>query len=179
MAKPKVTLKLDPALERAVKNGVIDANTGKDLGDKVVEAMKESIARGVSPVKGEGRFIAYAAQRSSGGSGESSFNKSKYPYSVMSKYPFKKLRPVNLYLGGGFIESITSRAKKNIIEIGHINFPKGIRDLFEAHNEGLNKNVPQRKYLPNKQGDEFVVSIMRLIKDIVSERIKNIIKGSR
>ncbi len=102
-----------------------------------------------------------------------------YPYSAMKKYPDKKVKPVNLYLDGSFLDTLTHAPRPNGIEFGHL-FPDAkTKDLFEAHNEGLNKYVPQRKYLPNKKGELFIVSIMRAIRNVYSQRIKSIINSNR
>lgn len=174
MAKAKVTLEFNSKLEESIKSGIIDQATGNTLGQTLVKLEGEFLDKGISPVKGEGRFEAYAAQRVSGKP-----KRSLYPYSVQNKFPSKQLRPVNLSLNGKFRSNITFRVTKDGIEFGHINMDDKTKELFEAHNEGKNKNVPQRKYLPNKRGEEFVVTIMNEIKDIVSKRIKNIIKGNR
>ena len=168
------------------------------VGLQVVMAMRAAIAVGLSPVREVGRFVAYKAQRASSDvkafattqgkdaqgyyrklSRKTAKSSQYYPNSVKNKYPDKQLRPVNLYLDGSFLETISYQAADGIIEIGHIDPDQKTRQLFEAHNEGLNPNVPKRKYLPNKRGDEFIVTIMRMIKSVYQERIKQILKRSK
>jgi hypothetical protein len=47
--------------------------------------------------------------------------------------------------------------------------------MFEAHNEGMHPDVPQRKVLPTGT-DTFVESIIRGIKEIFRERLAQEIK---
>ena len=165
------------------------------VASSTVDEMKRFIAAGESPVKGIGRFTPYKASRVS--SEIKTFAKTVrsdqgnyyrkiakvalskynfYPNSVRNKYPSKTITPVNLYLSGEFLNSLTHRALKAGSEIGHIKANARTRNLFETHNEGLNKNVPQRRYLPTKRGEKFVVSIMRLIKNLYAANIKAILK---
>lgn len=188
MSKTNVKVKLDGL--KIIKK--LDHNF---IAGEVVGEMKNFITTGVSPVKGVGRFTPYKATRAS--NEVKQFSKTQqssrggyyrrlakvalskynfYPNSVRNKYPSKTITPVNLYLSGEFLNSLTHRALKTGSEIGHINPSARTRNLFEAHNEGLNKNVPQRRYLPVKRGEKFVVSIMRLIKDLYAANIKAILK---
>ena len=149
MAKVKVNF------ESAKNPNWFDDKSSKVIGDATVDAMKKSIAQGLSPVRGVGRFARYS---------------DKYPESVRDKYPNKNKRPVNLYLNGWYLGYLTSWVNKIDKYIG-IGFsgkdgvkqpvPTKVRQYFEAHNEGLNKNVPQRKHLPNAEGDNFTVSVER------------------
>lgn len=195
MAKISVKLKLDPRLKSA--KTMFDKRFQERVGLQTVLMMREMIAIGLSPVKGFGRFVAYSAQRKANDvktfaatqaknkqgfyrklSSKTAKSSSLYPNSVRSKYPGKQTRPVNLSLEGSFVETINFDASDGKVEVGHIDASQRTRNLFEAHNEGLNTKmqVPQRKYLPNKRGDDFVVSIMRMIKDLYQQRIKQIIK---
>lgn len=190
MAKPRVTLKFD-MLKRLIAGDYFGSGDQRLLGETVRDMSLESISKGLSPVRGVGRFVSYRAQTASAKQpkrppklrnsraprGLSRF----YPYSVLSKFPHKTIRPVNLKLSGEFLETLTFRGTKNGIEFGHLEFSGRTKDLFEAHNEGMNSknNVPQRKYLPNKPGEDFIVSIMRAIKDIYARKIKSIINSNR
>lgn len=192
--KVKVKLKLDPAL---TSPSLFGKRFQDRVGLQVVMAMREAIAIGLSPVKGVGRFVAYAAQRKANDVKSFAATQSKnkqgyyrklasktakssglYPNSVKGKFPGKQARPVNLSLNGSFLDTISFRSSDGVVEIGHIEPDQQTKNLFEAHNEGLNtKNqVPKRKYLPNKRGDEFLVGIMRTIKSLYQERIKQILK---
>lgn len=156
----------------------LTANDALNIGDATVVAMKDSISKGLSPVLGVGRFERYSEQK--GGS---------YPASVRGRFPGKKTRPVNLYLNGYYLSFLTwwfSRKKKHI-GIGFsgkradkTSVPKFVMDLFEAHNEGMNRNVPQRRHLPSKQGEEFTKTIQaeykREFNSVIRRHIKKINK---
>lgn len=179
MAKNKVTLKLDPKIDPKF---MFNKQFMDRVGFKVVVKMREFIAKGLSPVKGVGRFEAYAAQRKSEKTTQNingrrtTVNKKRYPFTVKHKFPSKQTRPVNLSLNDSFLNTISHDASKAQVEIGHIDIDQHTMDLFKAHNEGLNKNVPKRKYLPNKRGEDFVATIKSMIKSIFSSRIKSVLK---
>jgi hypothetical protein len=152
MAKVKVSTDFKQAKDLAKKLTYKDAQT---IGDAVTDEMKRMIAKGISPVKGVGRFKAYAAQRSEA--------KTNYPVGLP-----KKTRPVNLFLFGGYLEFIRwwLPSSKSYVGIGFSGetgkktaIPKKIRDMFETHNEGSQPEVPRRKHLPNEQGDQFARSV--------------------
>lgn len=170
MAKHKVKLKFDGSI-KVLKTNLVDNKTQNTLGEAVIEMMKDAMSKGLSPVKGFGRFIGYSSQRNN--------NKSSYPFNVKHKYPSKKVRPVNLKLSGDLYDSIGFKGIKQGVEIGHINMTSEIKEKFEKHNEGSDILVPQRKYLPNKRGETFIVTIMQMIKYIYTERIKFIINNNR
>lgn len=189
MAKLKVTLKLDKRLDPSL---LFNSKFHDRVGLQVVMKMRDFIARGISPVKGFGRFEAYAAQRNSATVREFSRTQSKdnrgyyrklakktkevsYPNSVKDKFPGKQMRPVNLYLDGTFLDTLGYKSNRYSVSVGHMDTSKKTKNLFEAHNEGLNKNVPMRRYLPNKKNEEFVATIMSMIKSIYSERIKYVL----
>jgi len=176
MAKTKVTLKWNGSLKTFADGTLVDANTAKTLGSTVISLMNEAIAKGLSPVADWGRFAKYAAQRNVTAKGKAGRSQRKrlYPFNI------KPLNPVNLKVTGAFLETIKyQRSAKNGIELGHLKPDDKTEALFEAHNEGLNKYVPQRKYLPNKKGELFIVSIMRAIRNVYSQRIKSIINSNR
>lgn len=167
MAKVKVNL------DSAKNPNWFDTKSAKDIGIATVSAMKKMIAQGISPVRGEGRFTRYSEQR--GGS---------YPESVRGRFPDKKTRPVNLKLNGWYLKHLTYWVSEKAQYIG-IGFsgkegvkqpvPQKVRDYFEAHNEGLNKNVPKRKHLPNKDGDQFAVSVEREYRKKFEQIVKSAI----
>lgn len=184
-----------PEIDRLIRSGA-GTRANKAVGSAVVSMMKEMIAQGLSPVKGFGRFEGYAAQRQANEVKRFAVTQAKgaqgfyrklskqtlkssrlYPNSVKKKYPDKQLRPINLKLSGDFLDTIRHDATNKKAIIGHIGVSKGSKvDLmFQSHNEGLNKHVPMRKYLPNGPGENFVVSIQRAIKDIYMKTLKSIL----
>lgn len=159
----KVTI----SLKKAVNLRSINKSAHGDIAKSVVDEMKRMILSGISPVKGVRRFVQYAAVRNK--------NQKDYPFSVKNKFPQKSKTPVNLTLSGQFLDTLSYKANDKGSTIGHIDPSRRTRDLFESHNDGLNKRVPQRKYLPNIRGEEYSVSIMRLIKKLYSDTIKKIL----
>lgn len=139
----------------------------KQAGDIVIGDMKHHIERGLSPVKGWGRFQGYKAQGAK--------NKKGYPYNVQDEYPDKKVRPVNLKLSGKMQSAIEARPhpKAPGFTIGIFN--KEELKKAETHNEGTNPNVPQRKFIPTAKGEEFTPTIMRTIKEVVRDIVAGII----
>lgn len=197
MAKTKVRLDLKGALGKIAKERIFDAKTEIQLGATTVSMMLDFISKGQSPVKGYGRYVGYAADRkaSSAKVGANQFTSPKvarkiansirgsskyYPNSVLTKFPGKKRRPVNLSLNGKFLSTIKHQRLRSAqgVEVGHINPDQFQKDLFATHNMGEHPHVPQRKYLPSP-GEEFVISIMRKIREIISLRIKDLIRKSK
>lgn len=136
---------------QSLKQNVIDRQTARDVGVGVTDKMKSLIEKGISPIKGNGRFPGYK-------------NPDKYPGDRKPK------RPVNLWLSGDFISSLD--AKEFPAKHGYVTeiFYKGDQDKKESgHREGVN-GQPKRPTIP--QGDEqFVVAIQRIITTIFKERI--------
>ncbi len=195
MAKVKVTLKFNGSLKAFEEGAVIPRGTQNSVGQAVINEMKRFIAIGLSPVKGVGRFVGYKATRASQEVKKSMVSRKTshglvraevkrvlnqsnfYPNTVKRKYPGKNTRPVNLLLSGDFLDTLDYEVNAKGVEIGHIQASSHTKNLIEAHNEGKNKNVPQRKYLPTGRGEEFADSIMALVKQIYVDRIRQLIKG--
>lgn len=179
MAKTKVKVEI-PVLEKLLDG--IDKRAAREIGSKVVKAMKKQfIAKGISPVAGIARFPAYAAQRKAS-------PPLRYPDSVQGDFPGKRRRPINLFLSGDFLKKLNWWHDKNVIGIGmsqsqgKFSMPdKLIVDMFETHNDGTQdgkKNqVPQRKFLPNKKGDEFKPKLQAMINDGIEKFVNKIIKS--
>ena len=198
MAKSKgkvtVTVNLTAMKNRLLTLAKIVDGPTKDLLGKFVDvSTKERVARGLSPVRGVGRFPAYAVQRktaqarhikkSLSGSRRKSINSkisnakdSLYPRTVKDKFPDKKDRPINLYLDGTFLSNIGYNWTKLGIEYGLQSDRKLMVDMFQTHNNGTHKDVPQRKFVPVNPKDKYVKAITLGIKEIYSDRIKDIIK---
>lgn len=138
----------------------LDLNEFKDIiGDYVlVDGIMSYINRGDSPVQGNSRFAGYAVDRK-----KSQYPNSLYPNSVKSKFPSKKRRPVNLQLSGSFMSRLDVRATSNkkIVKLGMFSMSTKQAKMFETHNEGKHKYVPQRKFLPTKKGEQFKTAIMQ------------------
>jgi hypothetical protein len=164
----KVTLKFNGPLGIFQRGNVVNSSTQTKLGTEVIKLMKDAMGAGLSPVKGFGRYAGYAVTRTG--------RKNAYPKNVQKQYPGKTVRPVNLKLTGDLWDAITHQKRKNGVSIGHHTPTVDIHKKFETHNVGVDPLVPQRKYLPD-EGEGFIVSIMREIKDIYLRRIKDIIRS--
>jgi hypothetical protein len=119
------------------------------IGNSMVEEMKAQIAKGISPIRGGGRFPAYKGAK----------DKKSYPYSVRKKYPGKRERPVNLYLSGDFLKSLkaTAVAAYNKVEI-FIGLTDPLSKKKEqGHREGANGQA-LRPIIP-ESGEDFSLSI--------------------
>lgn len=155
------TLQAVTDIKRLVTNQV-----AKELGATVRKEVLALVAVGKSPIKGKGRFRAYAAQRKGEG----------YPEipRIRRRFPGKKTRPVNLRLNGKYLKAILKTIK---IEggIAFAELDEFNKKLFESHNEGKRSDIPQRKVIPTGK-DTFVPIIIRAINKVYLKRIKRIIK---
>jgi hypothetical protein len=125
-----------------------------------VETHKEivkSIERGVSPVKGFGRFVKYSTA---------------YLDKIRSgTYRSKRIRPVNLKLTGELLKSLSVSITKNGLSISFDN------KLADIHNrEGAGKSKTVRRMLPTNKGEQFSRSITTRLKEVLDRVAKTIFK---
>lgn len=190
-------------LDAVVGEKIITNKFRKKLAERVIKDVKQSISIGKSPVKGQGRFVAYKADRATsslrknlktasiqrGGKkalrGElrreikrTASKKNLYPNSVKGEFPNKQRRPVNLELSGALIKAIRWKAIKCGVKIGLISANKKLKDIFIAHNEGANtaKKVPRRAILPTGAGEKFTAVIQKRIRSLFLARIRQVLK---
>lgn len=155
MARVKVTVNFD--LTRYLDQ-FMDSSTVERMGNAVVNRMKEIMASGQSPVRGYGRFVAYK-------------NPKRYPGKL------KTARPVNLKLTGEMYDGLSHRRKtETSILVGMVQGSDERKEIAGYHNAGASP-VPMRRFIPQR-GEEFVVSIMRLIRQIYRERMNDLIARS-
>jgi len=171
----KVKIKI-PTVDSMVKRKIATRKFRDKLGRLVLKEILSSIARGISPVRGHGRFKGYKVDRSTGKA-----KAQAYPNSVKDKFPSKRKRPVNLKLSGDLLKAMRFRRLVGGVEVGLINASKKLKAIFEGHNEGSNlkAKLPQRKILPTGPKDRFKVSIQRRIVNLYLARIRQIISRSR
>lgn len=153
--KVKVTLDFERDLPRLIQKGVND-----EVGRVVVEKVKEYVAAGVSPVKGEGKFEPYK-------------NPIRYPGDRKSRLP------VNLYLTGRMLAALKWWDSPRGLTIGFKDPSSTEHKIAETHNEGTQDNVPQRKFLPTAQGDEFTERITNAIRQVYAKFLSDIIRLSK
>jgi len=124
------------------------------LGNLVVGEMKSMISKGISPIRGEGRFPRYKFQGVPG----------KYPATVKKKFPTKKDRPVNLKLSGKMLKALVFKLKTGArmptLRIGY--FVKQAIVKESGHRDGVN-DQPMRATIPIDGKEEFAVRIQRVI----------------
>ena len=194
----KVKVKIKMPVINELKT-IFRGNGSKILGAALKIDIIEHMTKGLSPVKGWGRFQAYKAQakitnatnaaksltgdrRKAGRERVKTITeevkKKGYPYSVMDEHPDKKVRPVNLKLTGDMQRAIDYRPHNTGIGMTIGIFDQEELKKAETHNEGTNKNVPQRKFLPTAKGEEFTPTIMRTIKEVVRDIVGSIIEKS-
>jgi hypothetical protein len=175
LAKNKVNVKFNGILgklKRGDLSALLNDKTKDTVGNYTLKNIREFSAKGLSPVRGHGRFAAYAVQRLGGGSVN---DKNLYPNSVRGKFPSKGIRPINLRLDGSYISAFAFERIATGVRVGLFDASSLIKKMFEAHNEGMHPDVPQRKVLPTGT-DTFVESIIRGIKEIFRERLAQEIK---
>ena len=133
----------------------INRSDGLELGNIVVSEMKNLISKGISPIKGMGRFPGYK-------------NPDKYPGDLKSK------RPVNLKLSGQMLDSLSVKGTRKSADgteiiIGYNNSEANLKE--QGHREGV-KGQPKRPTIP-QGSEEIAVSIERKIIDY----IRNILRS--
>ncbi len=193
--KAKVKINIGTNFKNILKQ-LKDPKIQTAIGLKIKQAVIEITQSGLSPVKNQGRFERYASQRAakffnqiakhekSQGRKETakalrklavnSKNK-RYPYSVMKKYPNKSVTPVNLTLSGAMLDGMEVRPENGGVTLG---WTKGKHaDMAHGHHHGVQKiGLPVRKILPNRSGEEFIISVTRIIRGLYVEALDKILK---
>lgn len=181
----KKTYKVEFDLKRLSKlvnpRRVVTPKVAKDLVDGIKEESLKLVEVGKSPVKGKGRFKAYAAQRKKGKKKRKKPGLSGlYPETsdIRARYPGKKTRPVNLELRSDkpYLNSLFDYKKIS----GGVQFfePKDdfLQMLYTVHNEGARKDIPKRQVVPEDASQDYTASVRKIIKSIYNMRIRDIIK---
>lgn len=190
------------AFKRGLTRLLSDRRITQGLERVIRDAIKPMLKSGQSPVRGEGRFVAYAAQRKSKeikdkikkmkaqGAGRMALKKERdkikrleetlYPLSVRGKHPNKTVRPVNLWLSGEMQRHFRPRVeKKNDKPLWFVGLspsaPKKVKDRWEG-NQGGHPHIPPRLIIPSpKKGEGFVTSIQRAIKRVFADEVKRLL----
>lgn len=132
----------------------------EELGAVAVKEMRLSLERGISPVRGERRFAAYSKS---------------YTDAIKKGWleHEKKVRPVNLILSGRMLRSIEYKAQRGLLEVGI--WDAEMVELASYHQEGT-ANMPQRRFIPDTQGEYLTVTIDRALinklKEIINRSIR-------
>jgi hypothetical protein len=132
----------------------------QQLRMEMEKEIKSSIKRGVSPVKGFGRFVKYSQVY------RDAIKSKRY-----SKFA-KRVRPVNLKLSGELLKSLLVKITKPGISISFDN------KLADIHNrEGAGKSKTVRRILPTKPGEQFSRSITTRLKEVLDRVARNIFRN--
>lgn len=161
----------------------IDRATAMELGKALVDEMLDLISKGISTVEGTGRMPAYKAQaksnalRKAGNKAGAKAAKTGYPYSVKSKYPDKRDRPVNLKLSGAFLKDlwfqISSDKDGFFPEIGYGPNKGSLSWKKESgHAEGVN-GQPERPTIPENQS-KFAQRLKTIISSLYRKRVREL-----
>lgn len=148
---------------------IFDSKTSNAVGRELRKQTIAALSRGQSPVKGQKRLQRYK-------------DPDKYPGKRKSK------RPVNLKLSGNFYNSLGFKKKKDGVlfgitkKIGKLGKRAGpAKNYMHVHNAGfpIGKNGPRtrRAWLP-LQGEEYNISIIRELREIISLRLNELIRRS-
>lgn len=182
-------------LERELKKAGDDflnkiSNEDKtEVGEAVISEMKSLIKKGISPIADVGRFPAYKwagaantlraltknlpkGRRKAAREKLDALKRSKYPYNVQKEFPNKRERPVNLYLGGEFLDDLEPTPTRNGVSIGFSS--KLSQEKERGHREGAN-GQPERPIIPQGR-EQFSPSIYRRIVDIVQKIVQKKIR---
>lgn len=137
----------------------------RQLGDVVVDAMREDIEGGNSTIKGRGKFPAYRGE----------YRRRIQKYGRIGKFS-KKLRPVNLTLTGEFLKNLKVQVRK--VKQGYAPllgfFETREQKMEEGHRTGHNGQA-KRPIIPARN-EVFTVKIQRVYLDLISRAIAKIAK---
>lgn len=150
--KVKTTLKLKESVKK-VKDSI-----RRESFDELIEAIKNVIRKGISPVEGAGRFTRYS---------ESYRDAIKKGYEVVSDKQ-GKVSPVDMTLSGDMLRSLKSKPgdEGRVLE-----FEDEKADYH--NNQGAGKAKTIRRLLPTENGEKFsnVVQnkFVKAVKDLVKK----------
>ncbi len=155
-----VTTGLKKKLE-GIKDLLLPKSDAERIGEEIVKEMKSMISRGVSPIRGNGRFPAYKN------------GKDGYPSNVNKEtYPNKRRTPVNLFLSGDQMDDLKSWVIRAGIQIGYTH--KQAINKERGHREGTN-GQPQRPTIPvASQNEEFAVKIQNVYLKAIEKNLKKL-----
>lgn len=154
--KPKIKIDFRDASNEM---RIFKSEAKKEAAATLETEILASIRRGVSPVKGFGRFQQYSE------SYKTAIKKKRYPTK-------RRIRPVNLTLTGKMLKSFFIKVKRNSVLIGFDN------KLADIHNkEGAGKSKVVRRLLPTNEGEKFSRKILTELKITLNKVAREIFKG--
>jgi hypothetical protein len=151
----KITIKTDGI--KKISKELTSPRVNMKVGELIVEQMKQSIAAGLSPVRGLRRFASYK-------------DTEVYPGGV------KPNRPVNLFLSGEMLAALLPKLKGSRLYVGIQDAKQA--EIAKAHQTGT-KHMVARRFMPTADGEEFTVTITRAIRNLYAKILSDIIKRSK
>ena len=126
------------------------------IGNQII---KKNISKGLSPVKGKGRFQKY-----------SDSYKDKIKFDPVLKAVGKKVSPVNLRVSGQMLSTFFTKVIKDSLLIGFTD------PLSEIHDQkGAGASQVKRRMLPTEPGEEFKPSISRWIRNQLEKAVREVL----
>lgn len=145
--------------QKSIQNSIASTDQ-QEVGNATVLSMKALIAAGISPIEGKGRFPAYkAATGRNRGKG--------YPFNV-DPFLNKKLRPVNLFLTGEFLDDLRCKVVGKQMQIGFFKKKSELKEL--GHREGAN-GQPKRPVIPVGK-EKLNASVLRKLLESLDKVLK-------
>lgn len=134
----------------------------KAMAEEVLDEMQSLIAKGISPVRGEGRFTGYSES---------------YPSKWHQRTYGKKKRPVNLRLSGDMLSNLTYK----IVKVGS---RSAVEIFFKSAKSSGQKLSPEEKFQKNQKtrpllptsGKGFALSIQEIVVRHYNEAINAFLK---
>lgn len=144
----------------------ITRKVAESAGKAMTDEMLSLIDKGISPIRGAGRFPGYLR----------SGDKDGYPANKRKRYPAKRDRPVNLKLSESFLKALEFRAVSSKgsynTEIGFYDPREVVKE--EGHRDGAN-GQPKRPVIPQGK-EEFAVSVQEKALEVLEEAVSSYVK---
>lgn len=148
-------------LKKKIAENFSNRQLASEIDETIIPMIKESIARGLSPVAGKRMFDKYK-------------NPKKYPADL------KQSNKPNLYLSGDMLSAYKTKASKepNSVSVGiHNDEDQDIRIRAKANNNGT-EHIPARRFVP-WAGEAFTRKITLETKKIFEQALSKALKIRR
>lgn len=175
--KTKINLNAFNNLSKKIKQ--INSNRIKNqIGSTTVREMKQFISKGISPIRGKGRFPGYKKSYLQQIRGNLAFftrSDGKVvgfkPKRRSQKFSNKKERPVNLTLTGQMLKSLKHSLTGKGVRIGYSGKEASDKEL--GHRKGTNKQR-KRPTIPNPPREKFALTIQNKIIALINKRLNKL-----
>lgn len=172
-------IKLVKKLKLSLAPRIIQKEFSKKIYEFIDKEILVLIGKGISPVEGKGRYVEYSdsyKKQIRGSSNELRRIASGRGGSVDVKgndlFKGKRIRPVNLKLSGGMLNSIF---KKKTLKSVIVGFKSKLATIHDQLGAGKSRVI--RRILPNPQDDEsFSRAINIRIRDALKQSVQKVTK---